>query len=603
MTYIVKKVKGGIPYYYEYESLRVNGEIKHKMVRYLGKTKDLAASQDCEVSEIKSWGDVQALCSLANEIDFNKNVNLVIHKGGGVEPSKLLLILAINRILDPCSKNKVENWYRKTALDSILGVDAHLLSAQTLCSFLDYLTPDRIDKIERNFTRTLKQKFNASTDCIIYDITSTYTFGTIETLSRYGYSRDHREDLEQINIGLAVTERDYFPIMHQVFEGNVPDVVTLPGTAKILDDRCNEDGIPKLTLIHDRGFLSEDNIKILDGLGRFDFVCGAKKTDEVLEITGSYIDKEKLEIVKIKENNETIMGASLQKELYGKTRNVVVLFSSELKMTHFDSRKKRLDDAAETLNELQVSCQKRNKSHDQLIISIHEATKHVQRFFKIEVQDHPESNSIEVVRKKDLVIDQRKLTWIEKKVEALIQELQETSLSNREIRNRITELLGSFRKNYSVTVEHKKPHSTLELSLDQEEVDRAAVYDGYHVLISSNLNHSMKDIVGLYDSKDGIEKAFYTIKHPIRINPIRHWTPQRVRGHVYVCVVAYLLYSVARNRLKLKGIDKSVLDSLDELNNIKQYTKSYSKARQTETTLTQISDHQAELLTTYFYQA
>ena len=603
MTYIVKKVKGGTPYYYEYESYRVNGETKHKMVRYLGKSKDLATSQDCQVSEIKSWGDVQALCSLANEIEFNKNVNLVIHKGGGVEPAKLLLILAINRILDPCSKNKVENWYRKTALDSILGVDAKLLSAQTLCSFLDYLTPDRIDRIERNFTRTLKQKFNASTDCIIYDITSTYTFGTIDTLSRYGYSRDHREDLEQINIGLAVTEKDYFPIMHQVFEGNVPDVVTLPGTAKILDERSNEEGISKLTLIHDRGFLSEDNIKILDGLNKFDFVCGAKKTDDILEIIRGYLDMDKLEIVKLKENSEVIMGASLQKELYGRNRNVVVLFSSELKKTHFDSRKRRLDNAFETLKELQVSCQKRNKGHDQLIISIHEATKHVQRFFKIEVQDHPESNSIEFSKKEDLDIDKRKLIWIEKKVEALVKELQESNLSNREIRNRITDLLGSSRKYYNVIVDHKKPHSTMEFSLDSEEVEKAAIYDGYHVLISSNLNHSMKDIIDLYDSKDGIEKAFYTIKHPIRINPIRHWTPQRVRGHVYVCVVAYLLYSVARYRLKLKGIDKSVLDSLDELSNIKQYTKSYSKGRQTETSLTQVSDHQSELLAALYYQA
>lgn len=603
MTYIVKKVKRGTPYYYEYESYRVNGETKHKMIRYLGKTKDLATPQDFEVSEIKYWGDVQALCSLANEIEFKKNVNLVIHKGGGVEPAKLLLILAINRILDPCSKNKVENWYRKTALDSILGVDAKLLSAQTLCSFLDYLTPDRIDKIERNFTRTLKQKFNASTDCIIYDITSTYTFGTIDTLSRYGYSRDHRQDLEQINIGLAVTEKDFFPIMHQVFEGNVPDVVTLPGTAKILDERSNEDGISKLTLIHDRGFLSEDNIKILDGLNKFDFVCGAKKTNEILEIIKDYLDIDTLEMVKLKENNEMIMGASLKKELYGKNRNVVVLFSSELKNNHHDSRKKRIDNASETLKELQTSCQKRNKSHDQLIISIHEATKHVQRFFKIEVQDHPEANSIEVLRKEDLDIDQRKLTWIEKKVDVLVKELQETNLSNREIRNRITDLLGSSRKYYNVIVDHKKPHSTMEFSLDSEEVEKAAIYDGYHVLISSNLNHSMKDIIDLYDSKDGIEKAFYTIKHPIRINPIRHWTPQRVRGHVYVCVVAYLLYSVARYRLKLKGIDKSVLDSLDELSNIKQYIKSYSKGRQTETSLTQVSDHQSELLAALYYQA
>ncbi|MDG6225784.1 MAG: hypothetical protein QCI82_09755, partial [Candidatus Thermoplasmatota archaeon] len=85
MTYLVTKVKGGTPYYYEYETYKQNGKTKHRMVRYLGKTKDLARHEDSNVKNIKSWGDVQALYSIANKIEFKRNVNLVIHKGGGVE--------------------------------------------------------------------------------------------------------------------------------------------------------------------------------------------------------------------------------------------------------------------------------------------------------------------------------------------------------------------------------------------------------------------------------------------------------------------------------------------------------------------------------------
>ena len=120
MTYLVTKVKNGTPFYYEYESYRKDGKVKHRMVRYLGRTKDLAKPDQYETKNIKTWGDVQALYSIANEIEFSKNVNLIIQKGGGVEASKLLLILAINRILDPCSKNRVENWYKKTAIENIL---------------------------------------------------------------------------------------------------------------------------------------------------------------------------------------------------------------------------------------------------------------------------------------------------------------------------------------------------------------------------------------------------------------------------------------------------------------------------------------------------
>ena len=573
------------------------------MVRYLGKTKDLAKPEDFIVKDIKSWGDVQALYSIANVIDFGKNVNLILQKGGGVEASKLLLILAINRILDPCSKNKMESWYRKTALESILGVKPHLLSAQTLCSFLDYLTPDRTERIERNFTRTIKEKFNASTDCIIYDITSTYTFGSIKDLSNYGYSRDHRNDLEQINIGLAVTEKDYFPVMHQIFEGNVPDVVTLPGTARILDERCKDDKIPKMTLIYDRGFLSEDNIKILDTMDRFDFVCGAKKTIDVVEAIDDTMADDTFEVVMEKDDGEIIKGHSIEKKLYGRERKIVVLFSSELMLTHSKNRKKRLKDASDSLKNLSESCEKRNKSHDMLVVKIHEAVKRVQRYFTITISDHPECNAIQVDRKENLLIDKRKLTWVEKKLEKLIPELESSGLTNREVRKHINDLLGSLRKHYSVTIEQKKPHSTFEYSLIESEVDAASRYDGYHVLISSNLDHDINDIIDLYDSKDGVEKAFYTIKHPIQIQPIRHWTPQRVRGHVYVCVVSYLLYSVARHLLRKNKIHQSVLDSLDELSEVKQYVKSYSKGKKEDVCLTEISDHQSDLLSSFCYPA
>jgi len=603
VTYLVTKVKNGTPYYYEYESYREGGKTKHRMVRYLGKTKDLAKPEDFTVKDIKSWGDVQALCSIANAIDFRKNVNLILQKGGGVEASKLLLILAINRILDPCSKNKMESWYRKTALDSILGVEPHLLSAQNLCSFLDYLTPDRTERIERNFTRTLKEKFNASTDCVIYDITSTYTFGSIKDLSNYGYSRDHRSDLEQINIGLAVTDKDYFPIMHQIFEGNVPDVVTLPGNARILDDRCNDDKIPKMTLIYDRGFLSEDNIKILDTMDRFDFVCGAKKTIDVVEAIDDTMADDTFEVVMEKDDGEIIKGHSIEKKLYGRERKIVVLFSSELKLTHSKNRKKRLKEASDSLKNLSVSCEKRNKSHDMLVVKIHEALKRVQRYFIITISDHPECNAIQVERKENLSIDKRKLTWVEKKLEKLIPELESSGLTNREVRKQINDLLGSLRKHYKVTIEQKKPHSTFEYSLIESEVDATSRYDGYHVLISSNLDHDINDIIDLYDSKDGVEKAFYTIKHPIQIQPIRHWTPQRVRGHVYVCVVSYLLYSVARHLLRKNEIHQSVLDSLDELSEVKQYVKSYSKGKKEDVCLTEISDHQSDLLSSFSYPA
>ena len=595
MSYIVKKVKKGKPYYYEYESYREDGKIKHKMVRYLGKTKDLARPRESEICKIRYWGDVQALFSIAEELQFSNIINRYIQKGGGVEPSKLMFILASNRLLDPCSKRKLKKWYMRTALDDIIGVDADQLSCQNLCSFLDYLQPKKIEKIENAFAKVLQEKYEASMDYIIYDITSTYTFGSIEDLSERGYSRDHRSDLEQINIGLAVTEKEHFPIMHQVYEGNVPDIVTLPGTAhKLNRSKCTE-GLPRITLIHDRGFLSESNIKVLDSLERFDFVCGAKRNLEIYNIIDNAVNRDDFVIIKDDGEEKKKWGTSFEHKLYGRIRKLVVVHSPILKKARLERRAKKIELAKESLMDLQISCKSRDKAHDTLVVTLHETLKGVKRFVDVIITDHPECNAIDVVHKKELKIDKRKLTWSDKRLEQVISELNNSELSNRDIRARINECLGELRKYYSVKIQKAKPHSTFEYIINEDALETAEHYDGYYVLISSNVDHSMLDIISLYDEKDGVEKAFFTIKHPIRINPIRHWNPQRVRGHVFVCVIAYLLYSVIKFKLRSNGIYTNAIEVLDDLGDIKQYQKKYVGSDKKERYLTAISKERKEL--------
>ena len=596
MTYIVKKVRNGNPYYYEYESYREDGKVKHRMIRYLGKTKDLARPRESETHSIRSWGDVQALFSIAGELQFSNIINRYIQKGGGVEPSKLMFILAANRLLDPCSKRKVKNWYARTALEDILGVGQDQLSCQNLCSFLDYLKPNKIEKIENAFAKVLQERYGTSMDYIIYDITSTYTFGSIDGLSERGFSRDHRGDLEQINIGLAVTEKEHFPIMHQVFEGNVPDIVTLPGTANKLDKcKCIE-GVPKITLIHDRGFLSKDNIEILDSMERFDFICGAKRTPEIYEFIDQAITRNDFEVIKEDEEGNKISGTAFNGPLYNRTRKIVVVNSPTLQRTRSENRMKKIEQAKEILKELQVSCSNRNKAHDTLVVSIHEALTGLKRYVDVSIIDHPECNTIDVVHKKDLKIDKRKLTWTDKKLEQLIQKLSSSDQLNRVIRAKINECLGDLRKYYSVTIQKAKPHSTFEYTINEKMLEEAKHYDGYYALISSNTAHPMSEIISLYDEKDGVEKAFFTIKHPIKINPIRHWNPQRVRAHVFVCIIAYLLHSVVKFKLRSNSINTNVIDVLDDLEDIKQYQKSYVGSDKEERYLTVISKEQKELL-------
>jgi len=52
---------------------------------------------------------------------------------------------------------------------------------------------------------------------------------------------------------------------------------------------------------------------------------------------------------------------------------------------------------------------------------------------------------------------------------------------------------------------------------------------------------STKEAIRTYKALSEIERAFRTLKDPLKLRPIFHWTDRRVRAHVMICVLAYLL--------------------------------------------------------------
>jgi transposase len=54
----------------------------------------------------------------------------------------------------------------------------------------------------------------------------------------------------------------------------------------------------------------------------------------------------------------------------------------------------------------------------------------------------------------------------------------------------------------------------------------------------------------LYFDKDLIDKAFRSLKGITQLRPVRHWLAERVRAHVCLCYLAYLLLSLLRYHLR-----------------------------------------------------
>lgn len=86
--------------------------------------------------------------------------------------------------------------------------------------------------------------------------------------------------------------------------------------------------------------------------------------------------------------------------------------------------------------------------------------------------------------------------------------------------------------------------------LDEADWSRRRRYDGFTVLVGHHeLPQSPAELCRLYRAKDAVEKDFQTIKSVVQLRPVRHYTDEKVRAHVTLCMLALLLERALRRRL------------------------------------------------------
>lgn len=101
--------------------------------------------------------------------------------------------------------------------------------------------------------------------------------------------------------------------------------------------------------------------------------------------------------------------------------------------------------------------------------------------------------------------------------------------------------------------------------IDYEAVTQAERYDGVSAIFSSR-DLTASEIVKAYFEKDKVEKSFRCLKGLIEMDKVRFWLANRVRGHIFVCYLAYLLLSVLEYKLRKIGIKASeALETLESL--------------------------------------
>jgi len=88
---------------------------------------------------------------------------------------------------------------------------------------------------------------------------------------------------------------------------------------------------------------------------------------------------------------------------------------------------------------------------------------------------------------------------------------------------------------------------------NEEQIERYSRLDGCYVITSNIEPGAMgtAEVVARYKSLQQVEKAFRSMKTAdLFVRPIRHWNADRVKGHVFMCMLAYLIIHESRRRLE-----------------------------------------------------
>ena len=273
--------------------------------RFLGGEDGLRAGapRGFEFLSAAESGGPHVVGQLWAQLGIGKAIDRVAGAGrgrSGVERS--IFTMVCQRCLEPASKLEATRWVgRDVAIDGVGGV-----SDDQLYRAMDFLLACS-ERVQESVFFSVAHLLNLEVDVIFFDTTSTYwetepgedtedededeqrTAGEADgPLRRQGHSKDHRPDLPQVVIGLAVT-REGVPVRVWVWPGNTNDQTVV---SEVKSDLVGW-RLGRAIYVVDSGFSGQENLRALRSAGGH-YIAGMKlrsgmaQTEQALSRQGRY---------------------------------------------------------------------------------------------------------------------------------------------------------------------------------------------------------------------------------------------------------------------------------------------------------------------------
>jgi transposase len=446
----------------------------------------------------RTFGDVWLGWQLWRALKFDEVLAELLPAGREkIAWSQTAAILVIARLCEPSSELHIaEDWYRRTALEDLIGVPtAHVYDAR-LYRALDHLLPHK-EAIEKHLVKRLGELFAIEYDLLLYDVTSTYfEGGGAPEICKRGYSRDHRPDCVQVNIALVVTKQGV-PLGYELFEGNRTDVTTVEEIVTAMEARY---GKVDRVWVMDRGMVSADNIAWLqEGARRY--ILGAARSE---------IKKWGPELADKKHWQEVRDGVEVKICQGPDGRETFLLCRSKERAT------------------------KEQAMHARFCTRIEEALKSMER----------------------------RITKSRKPLERGPLERQVGRVLGRNSR------AGGRYRVEMVDDTHGAAGVSLKWSVRPQWDEWAQSTEGTYILRTNITDWTPDALWTAYVQLTEAEAAFRIHKSDLSVRPIWHHKAGRIKAHILVCFLAYVLWKTLEKWQSLAGLGNSPRTILAELSRI-----------------------------------
>ncbi|PZS07422.1 MAG: transposase, partial [Acidimicrobiales bacterium] len=164
----------------------VEGKPKMVSERYLGSAADITAALDArevaiapERSRHLAFGDLAAGWGMLTRLGVIETIDAVVgsrRSDAGATVGTYLVLAALNRLVDPCSKRGFADWWKTTAADRFTRIGVAVLDHRRFWDAMHAVTAAQLADIEHHLALRMIETFGLDVSALALDMTNFATY-------------------------------------------------------------------------------------------------------------------------------------------------------------------------------------------------------------------------------------------------------------------------------------------------------------------------------------------------------------------------------------------------------------------------------------------